>query len=149
MHLRATAATVAGAAQCSPAECCSQAVRSSLYLLYPTDFCTFAGLRTRTGYPAMLRQQHVLHELVHGTRVKAVFRSIVKCRTTCRANVSTERQPRRDNVGLEKDNAVFVDHTCIDCDTCRWILESVMHLHFDRLPGMTADTLRVTVLDGL
>lgn len=72
--------------------------------------------------PAMLRQQSVVRTAVHISQSKALQafgRARRKPEMTCRATTSTERQPRRDNVGLEKDDAVFVDHTCIDCDTCR------------------------------
>ncbi|BDA50908.1 hypothetical protein COCOBI_17-1270 [Coccomyxa sp. Obi] len=31
------------------------------------------------------------------------------------------RKPRSENVGLDKKGAFFVDHTCIDCDTCRYM----------------------------
>ncbi|EIE27165.1 Metallo-hydrolase/oxidoreductase [Coccomyxa subellipsoidea C-169] len=31
------------------------------------------------------------------------------------------RKPRSENVGLDQTGAFFVDHTCIDCDTCRYM----------------------------
>jgi glyoxylase-like metal-dependent hydrolase (beta-lactamase superfamily II) len=71
--------------------------------------------------PAMLHQQSLVRTAVRSSQSKAVSRASRKLDMTCRATTSTERQPRRDNVGLEKENAVFVDHTCIDCDTCRWM----------------------------
>jgi glyoxylase-like metal-dependent hydrolase (beta-lactamase superfamily II) len=55
-------------------------------------------------------------------------------RSSARAAVSAERQPRRENVGLDSDSAIFVDHTCIDCDTCRWMDPRT----FDRVGSMTA-----------
>jgi hypothetical protein len=69
--------------------------------------------------PAMLGQQSLVRTAVRSSQSKAVSRASRKLNMTCRATTSTERQPRRDNVGLEKEDAVFVDHTCIDCDTCR------------------------------
>ncbi|OMO76634.1 Beta-lactamase-like protein [Corchorus olitorius] len=41
-----------------------------------------------------------------------------------------ERQRRPQNV----DGDIFVDHTCIDCDTCRWMAPQV----FTRVDGMSA-----------
>ena len=38
-----------------------------------------------------------------------------------KADKQAKRQPREENVGLESNRAFYVDHTCIDCDTCRCI----------------------------
>lgn len=43
---------------------------------------------------------------------------------------ASERSPRTENV----DGDFFVDHTCIDCDTCRWMAPAV----FNRQNGMSA-----------
>ncbi len=34
-------------------------------------------------------------------------------RSSAKAGVSTDRQPRSENVGLDSESAIFVDHTCI------------------------------------
>lgn len=34
------------------------------------------------------------------------------------------RQPREENIGLQEPGAFYVDHTCIDCDTCRYMAPS-------------------------
>ncbi|XP_071737175.1 uncharacterized protein [Rutidosis leptorrhynchoides] len=43
---------------------------------------------------------------------------------------SIRKKPRPENV----DGEFFVDHTCIDCDTCRWMAPEI----FTRVDGMSA-----------
>ncbi|GLT89088.1 hypothetical protein SLE2022_070880 [Rubroshorea leprosula] len=47
-----------------------------------------------------------------------------------KANPKDVRQRRSENV----DGDFFVDHTCIDCDTCRWVASET----FARVDGMSA-----------
>lgn len=73
----------------------------------------------QVAHKAMLHRHFAGEAVAHSAPPTVLRRSRPHCSTTCRASVSAERQPRRENVGLERGDAVFVDHTCIDCDTCR------------------------------
>ena len=67
----------------------------------------------------------------HGTTLNALPAAVRGCRRRSRslhvcgaatfkkADKQAKRQPREENVGLESKKAFYVDHTCIDCDTCR------------------------------
>jgi hypothetical protein len=90
---------------------------TNMYLMFSLSI--FCMPQAGQMQPAMLLQQSLVRTPVRSSPSKAASRASRKLNMTCRATTSTERQPRRDNVGLEKENAVFVDHTCIDCDTCR------------------------------
>ncbi|CAL5223898.1 g6494 [Coccomyxa viridis] len=47
--------------------------------------------------------------------------SVFAASTLSKTEKQAKRQPRDENVGLDSKKAFYVDHTCIDCDTCRWI----------------------------
>ena len=38
--------------------------------------------------------------------------------------IGTARSPRKENV----EGDFFVDHTCINCDVCRWMAPEVFHM---------------------
>lgn len=78
-----------------------------------------ARMQVHEMHSSMLRQQFAGRGVAHCASETPHRRSAAQTAPTCRAAVSTERQPRRENLGLERGDAVFVDHTCIDCDTCR------------------------------
>ncbi|CAH8274464.1 unnamed protein product [Arabidopsis lyrata] len=50
------------------------------------------------------------------------------------ANVTSHQNPRRRSQNVEGD--IFVDNTCIDCDTCRWMVPEL----FTRVDNMSAVT---------
>ena len=70
----------------------------------------------------------------HGQNLYTSSRASQHSRQKCSAKALTApagvRSPRPENVAGD----FFVDHTCIDCDTCRWMAPEV----FSRIGDMSA-----------
>ncbi|KAI5678288.1 hypothetical protein M9H77_09238 [Catharanthus roseus] len=65
------------------------------------------------------------------SRKQRSSRMILKVKASSETQTATSRRQRRpQNV----DGEFFVDHTCIDCDTCRWMAPDI----FTRVDGMSA-----------
>eukprot|EP00271_Cylindrocystis_brebissonii_P004680 TRINITY_DN1649_c1_g2_i2.p1 TRINITY_DN1649_c1_g2~~TRINITY_DN1649_c1_g2_i2.p1 ORF type:complete len:339 (+),score=57.05 TRINITY_DN1649_c1_g2_i2:390-1406(+) len=65
-----------------------------------------------------------------GSRQLRTQRQAVICQAVAATDKKSARAPRQENVAGE----FFVDHTCIDCDTCRWMAPEV----FSRIGDMSA-----------
>lgn len=78
---------------------------------------------------------------VRGGRGRCLSLHVCGAATINKADKQAKRQPREENVGLESKKAFYVDHTCIDCDTCRCCTPRI--LRHDGLDGVAAlDTVR-------
>eukprot|EP00884_Botryococcus_braunii_P021475 jgi/Botrbrau1/8010/Bobra.384_2s0032.1 len=67
-------------------------------------------------------------------------RSHLKCFSMYWARDPNNRNPRPENV----EGSFYVDHTCIDCDTCRWMAPDV----FGRVGDQSAVVAQPSTSEG-
>ncbi|KAI4357033.1 hypothetical protein L6164_001008 [Bauhinia variegata] len=93
----------------------------------PIFICHSSSLNAKASFPS--RKAHKGFNLIpHKARITvSKATETPHCQTP---TIASRRQRRNQNV----DGEFFVDHTCIDCDTCRWMAPQI----FTRVDGMSA-----------
>ncbi|KAI4357034.1 hypothetical protein L6164_001009 [Bauhinia variegata] len=106
-------------------ECCNCKVLSGAVL--PIVTCHSSSLNSKVSFPS--RKAHKgFNSIPHKSGI-----TVIKATETPNGQtptIASRRKRRNQNV----DGDFFIDHTCIDCDTCRWMAPQI----FTRVDGMSA-----------